>query len=109
MQVKDLSEQRLTKHVITAKLTRVCTGPEVDYPIEIVSDFRPTSAASSVPPPWQVSLPPLRRQQWPTFALITALLMTLCVATVGWFRPVQSKRSDLLRATSSRRQDEGLC
>ena len=33
-------------------------------------------------------MPPRPRRQWPAFALlVAALVVTLCVAIVGWFRP----------------------
>ena len=35
---------------------------------------------------------PRSRRQWPAFALlVVALLVTLCVAVVGWFRPEPAK------------------
>jgi hypothetical protein len=56
---------------------------------QAVSNLPPTP---SVPPPWPPALPPPRRWQWPMFAfLIVALLVTLGVAIVGWFRPVPAK------------------
>src|SRR5271169_3049985 len=37
-------------------------------------------------------MPPAQRRQWPMFAvLLVALLVTLGVAIVGWFRPVPAK------------------
>lgn len=45
-----------------------------------------------MPPPWPPAGPPPRRRQWPIFVvLLIGLLITLAVAIVGWFRPVQPK------------------
>jgi hypothetical protein len=59
---------------------------------QAVSDLPPTSAAAPVPPPWPAGIPPTRSRQWPMFALlVVALLVTLGVAIVGWFRPEPAK------------------
>jgi hypothetical protein len=56
---------------------------------QAVSNLAPVP---SEPPPWPPALPPPRRRQWPMFAfLMVALLVTLGVAIVGWFRPVPAK------------------
>ncbi|HSS23221.1 MAG TPA: hypothetical protein VLL82_02155, partial [Mycobacterium sp.] len=56
-----------------------------------MSDLPPPPSAPPVPPPWPPAIPPAPRQ-WPMFVLlVVALLVTLGVAIVGWFRPVPAK------------------
>src|ERR1700754_5199485 len=56
--------------------------------IEAISDLPARPPERLAPPPWPAAPPPHRRQ-WPIFAfLIVALLATLGVAIVGWFRPL---------------------
>ena len=57
-----------------------------------VSDLPPPPTSAPVPSPWPGTTPPRPRRQRPTFAfLVVAILVTLGVAIVGWFRPLPAK------------------
>jgi hypothetical protein len=58
-----------------------------------VSNVPPHPTGPLVPPPsWPTPVAPAGRRQWPMFAfLLVALLITLGVAIVGWFRPLPPK------------------
>lgn len=57
-----------------------------------MSDFTPHPSGPPLPQPWPPSLAAPRARQWPMFGfLIIALLVTLAVAIIGWFRPVPAK------------------
>jgi hypothetical protein len=58
-----------------------------------VSNLPPHPTGPPVPPPpWPPAVPSANRRQWPMFAfLLVALLVTLGVAIVGWFRPLPPK------------------
>lgn len=70
-------------------MTSVMTDGRYD---QYVSDMPPPPPAPS-PPSRPSAGPPPRRPQWPIFAVsAVALLVTLGVAIVGWFRPEGSNR-----------------
>lgn len=57
-----------------------------------MTDLTPPPPMPPLPQPWQPSLPVRPTRQWPMFAFFTvALLVTLAVAIVGWFRPAPAK------------------
>jgi hypothetical protein len=65
------------------KLTTEIAPERYDQP---VSDLPP-------PPPTPPAMPPTRGRQWTIFAvLVAALLVTLGVAIVGWFRPLPNNK-----------------
>lgn len=58
-----------------------------------MSHLTPPPPMPPSPQPWPPSLTVPRTRQWPMSAfLIVALLVTLAVAIIGWFRPVPAKQ-----------------
>jgi hypothetical protein len=61
---------------------------------QAVSDMPPPTSAPPGSHPWLPPTPLAQSRQWPAFALlIIALIPTLGVAIVGWFRPAPPKPS----------------
>lgn len=57
-----------------------------------MSHLTPPPPIPPSPQPWPASSTVPRTRQWPMFALlIVALLVTLAVAIIGWFRPLPAK------------------
>jgi len=71
-------------------VTTAITHERYDQP---VSNPPLPASAPSGPPPWPPGQLTAPRRRWPLFAvLIVALVATLAVAIVGWFRPVPTSK-----------------